>query len=159
MRGWQLLGAVAEGGARGARSGGEAVVPVVQAADLWQTDHTMEHGLIWVILVATSCLLIVAVVRGVRRHNSAIEILDGTFLGVVGLFTCVTLLCSATKSSCGSRDKPFVSAISLGYLPETPRRVVDVAPAVQPRAVAKYHAKRIAARALVEVVARLARLS
>ena len=44
MRGRQLIGAVREGGRGGARSGGEALVPVVQAADLWQADHFADLG-------------------------------------------------------------------------------------------------------------------
>jgi hypothetical protein len=59
------------------------------------------HGLIWILLVATSILVIVAVVRGVRRHYSAIELLDGTFLGVVGLLTCVALLAPQLKVPAG----------------------------------------------------------
>ena len=59
------------------------------------------HRLIWILLVATSILLIVAIVRGVRRHYSAVELLDGTFLGVVGMLTCVALLAPQLKIPAG----------------------------------------------------------
>ena len=44
MRGQQTVGAAHEDGPPGARSGGEALVPVVQAVDLWQGDYVADLG-------------------------------------------------------------------------------------------------------------------
>ena len=44
MRGWQLIGAVHEGERAGSEVRRRAVVPVVQAADLWQADHFADLG-------------------------------------------------------------------------------------------------------------------
>jgi hypothetical protein len=67
-------------------------------------------------------LLTVAVVRGIRRHEPALKILDDVGIGIVGLLICVAFLLPQLRIPAGIVS----SLLFIRFLWTMPRRIRDI---------------------------------